>query len=261
MLDVHSPHGSTHTWRDFFIHIATICVGLLIAIGLEQTVEFFHHRHQLHQLEADLHDEGVRNLHITLDNIKVCEERQQADALQYAEFLQAARDHRTPAVIHMPYVNYNRPAYAVWTVAQENGTAGLLPREDAQRYTRLYGVVQYAVDQVKPINAAIDRRLETMLPAMDSAQVKSTLPFGQSVDADLSRLSPDDLRAARDAVAEDMATTRQSIKWSVYLYGIEWSVLHGSRSDEQNVRAVFDAMQIYGQGRLPALLAKYPLTE
>ncbi len=45
MLDVHPPHEAAHTWKDFFIHVGTICVGLLIAIGLEQTVEFFHHRH------------------------------------------------------------------------------------------------------------------------------------------------------------------------------------------------------------------------
>jgi hypothetical protein len=37
MLDVHPPHEVTHTWKDFFIHIATIVVGLLIAIGLEQS--------------------------------------------------------------------------------------------------------------------------------------------------------------------------------------------------------------------------------
>ena len=35
MIDVHPPHKPTHTWTDFFIHIATICVGLIIAIGLE----------------------------------------------------------------------------------------------------------------------------------------------------------------------------------------------------------------------------------
>ena len=44
MLDVHAPHSPTHTWKDFFIHIATICIGLLIAIGLEQTVEAIHHK-------------------------------------------------------------------------------------------------------------------------------------------------------------------------------------------------------------------------
>ena len=61
MLDVHAPHKSDHTWTDFFIHIATICVGLLIAIGLEQSVEWVHHRHQRHQLEEDLHAEMRMN--------------------------------------------------------------------------------------------------------------------------------------------------------------------------------------------------------
>jgi hypothetical protein len=45
MLDVHPAHHAATTWRDFFIHIATIVLGLLIAISLEQTVEYFHHRH------------------------------------------------------------------------------------------------------------------------------------------------------------------------------------------------------------------------
>ena len=53
MLDVHPAHHAVSTWRDFFIHIATIVLGLLIAIGLEQTVESLHHRHQRHQLEED----------------------------------------------------------------------------------------------------------------------------------------------------------------------------------------------------------------
>jgi hypothetical protein len=48
MLDVHPPHHAASTWRDFFIHIATIVIGLLIAIGLKQAVEYFHHRHQAH---------------------------------------------------------------------------------------------------------------------------------------------------------------------------------------------------------------------
>ena len=46
MLDVHAPHESVHTWKSFFIHIAIITIGLLIALCLEKTVEFFHHRHQ-----------------------------------------------------------------------------------------------------------------------------------------------------------------------------------------------------------------------
>lgn len=54
MIDVHAPHGGLHTWKDFWIHLGTITLGLLIAIGLEQTVEYFHHLHQRRDLEASI---------------------------------------------------------------------------------------------------------------------------------------------------------------------------------------------------------------
>jgi hypothetical protein len=56
MIEVHPPHEDVHTWRQFFIHIAAITIGLLIAIGLEQTVVYFHHRHQLQEARRELAD-------------------------------------------------------------------------------------------------------------------------------------------------------------------------------------------------------------
>ena len=61
MLDVHPAHHAATTWRDFFIHIATIVLGLLIAIGLEQTVEYFHHRHQIAETRELLRNEREDN--------------------------------------------------------------------------------------------------------------------------------------------------------------------------------------------------------
>src|SRR5580698_1736696 len=57
MLDIHPAHHAASTWRDFFIHIATICIGLLIAIGLEQTVEALHRQHERSQIRESLHSE------------------------------------------------------------------------------------------------------------------------------------------------------------------------------------------------------------
>jgi hypothetical protein len=57
MLDVHPPHHPTHTWKDFFIHIATIVIGLIIAVGLEQSVEALHRRHERTELRASLRRE------------------------------------------------------------------------------------------------------------------------------------------------------------------------------------------------------------
>ena len=50
MIDIHPPHETTHTWKDFFLHIGTIAVGILIAISLEQTVELIHQHHQRTEL-------------------------------------------------------------------------------------------------------------------------------------------------------------------------------------------------------------------
>jgi hypothetical protein len=61
-MDVHAPHEPLHTWRDFWIHLGTITIGLLIAIWLEEGVEALHHLHQRHQLEEDLRAEGERNV-------------------------------------------------------------------------------------------------------------------------------------------------------------------------------------------------------
>jgi len=56
-LEVHPPHASVHTWKDFLIHIATIVVGLLIAVGLEQSVVYLHKRHQLAEAREGLRAE------------------------------------------------------------------------------------------------------------------------------------------------------------------------------------------------------------
>jgi hypothetical protein len=54
MFDVHPPNASIHGWRDFFIHLTTITIGLLIALGLEGAVEWSHHRHVMHQAEKSM---------------------------------------------------------------------------------------------------------------------------------------------------------------------------------------------------------------
>jgi len=38
-MDVHPVHGSIHSVRDFFRHLLTITIGILIALGLEGIVE------------------------------------------------------------------------------------------------------------------------------------------------------------------------------------------------------------------------------
>ena len=61
-MEVHPPEHGIHSWRDFFVHISTICLGLLVAIGLEQSVEALHRRHQQKELTERLKAESEFNL-------------------------------------------------------------------------------------------------------------------------------------------------------------------------------------------------------
>ena len=44
MLDVHSPHEKMHGFKDFLLHLLTITIGLLIALGLEGYAEHWKQR-------------------------------------------------------------------------------------------------------------------------------------------------------------------------------------------------------------------------
>src|SRR5262245_35672460 len=42
-MDIHPPTKPIESAKDFVIHLSMIVIGILIAIGLEQTVEAWHH--------------------------------------------------------------------------------------------------------------------------------------------------------------------------------------------------------------------------
>lgn len=68
MLDVHPPHETIHGFRDFLLHLLTITAGLLIALGLEASVEGMHHRHQRQEAEAMIRQEIRDNRKSLMDN-------------------------------------------------------------------------------------------------------------------------------------------------------------------------------------------------
>jgi hypothetical protein len=69
MLDVHPAHHAAHSWKEFFIHIATIVLGLIIAVGLENTVEYLHHRSQAKEAREALQRELTRGREVLRINV------------------------------------------------------------------------------------------------------------------------------------------------------------------------------------------------
>jgi hypothetical protein len=141
MLDVHLPHEAAHSWRSFLIHIATIVIGLFIAVSLEQTVEYFHHRHQRAQLEEQMHDAFVFDQTVLIEGLDAS-----AKFRAYLVELRAAivelREGKKG--VPQPPLDDPRmrlfsgtPTFAPYDAAKENGTVAQLPAAEIRLFNRI----------------------------------------------------------------------------------------------------------------------------
>jgi hypothetical protein len=183
MLDVHPPHHAARSWTDFFIHLATITAGLLIAIGLEQSVEALHNLHERHQLEADLQREGEKNVDTITRDLRLFVEAEWFQGAQAAADGGAARDGFVsfsltrapcaPGTVSDSVARYIMPSDAVWTAARESNRVGLLPVDEARMYARLAHNFQLLTDGRNHM-AAVCERILAMQARFSSATAAGT---------------------------------------------------------------------------------------
>jgi hypothetical protein len=140
VFDVHPPASSIHGWREFLLHLATITVGLLIALGLEASVEWFHHRHVMHQAQVSL----------------LAEIKSNAESIEgRIASLQKHRDefHHDLEVLDQIIAHGEAPNHegldvtlditgfddVSWVTAQATGAVTYMPYSTAREYSNIYG--------------------------------------------------------------------------------------------------------------------------
>jgi len=198
MLDVHPPHESAHTWRDFFIHIATIVVGLLIAVGLEQTVEAIRHAHERTELHEALRDDTAKAVE---DTERVERFRLATDEWLIARIDQAddALDNHRPIADPPPppQVDFDVPDDPAWKAARSSGLRELLSQQDIKAV---------------PVREFTDRFTRRNNPSPD-----------------LSRATPEDLQQYRALLVSYREGVRVYGRWCRSIHGGEVAILHGER--------------------------------
>jgi hypothetical protein len=143
MLDVHPPHHAASTWRDFFIHIATIVIGLLIAIGLESSVEWMHHRHLVAEARENIEREIHENQQLLPGNLAFLE-KDEAQLKENIANIRVLRDH--PKDLHgkilynLSWSSFND---AAWRTARDTGAFSYMPYDQVQQLSQLYSQQQY----------------------------------------------------------------------------------------------------------------------
>jgi hypothetical protein len=162
MIEVHPPHENVHTWRQFLIHIAAITIGLLIAIGLEQTVVYFHHRHQLQEARRELAVELESNRRVVGINLeatrKVMADLDADMALLRA--VQTSPASQSPAPIGSKLVyglgNFYWPKDATWQAVKQNGSLGLMAHDELHYYVYIYEDIAIIMEQSSEMGARIE---------------------------------------------------------------------------------------------------------
>jgi hypothetical protein len=233
-MDVHAPHAPLHTWKDFWIHLGTITIGLLIAIGLEQSVEALHHVHQRHALEADLREEARKNLILMDIDYKYFDAaRPWMDAMRKNVDDARVSGGKIKAVYQTPPVNLRDtywPDAPFWKTAKESAEISLLPRDEAG----MFDLVYTQQDLMKTTALTYDDKV-TALAGFENrfAAVASEQPV-----PDLSRMTPDEL-GQYSAMLTDLENEMLRFRHLTDLAdGITQAAKNGAQSDEELFRMI-----------------------
>lgn len=179
MLDVHPPEHAPHGLRDFFLHIFTITVGLLIALGLESLVEWRHHVHLGHQAAETMRREleaNRKDLSQTLGNVPA-EQRNLKNLLEFSR----QKEKGTPTDLHSLRMGMIIATLhdASWQTASATGALSYLPYEEAERFAAAYTLQKQFLDlQNSAMQPAI--ALESLLGTDDPNKMGPTEAKGFS---------------------------------------------------------------------------------
>lgn len=218
MLDIHPPHTAAHSWRDFFIHIATIVVGLLIAVALEQTVEAVHRHHEAAALREDLRAESEQVLSdarrteaAQIYEMKWLEKRieqVQAVVWQGQPLAQEDRD-------ELPY--FASPDIPIWRSAKTAGLTPLLTKGEVNAYAEVEYVQTHADSMADEL-----RKSATSLRSFNEK-----FPLLPNGNRDYSKASREEMQTYLGLLTADASCVRNYFHWVQLIDGAEVAVQGG----------------------------------
>lgn len=192
MIDVHAPEHRISGKRDFFVHLFTITIGLLIALGLENAVEAWHHRQQRREAEATIREELRANRAelMTAQATWMEEIKSLASAIRYMEAQSTGQGGaRQPWEL---IFSEDVPKDAAWRTASSNGVLTYMSYDRAESFAASYKE-QDEYEQMERQTGSdylqLDAVIGTKAPeAVTKEDFTAALPLARKALADLMGL-------------------------------------------------------------------------
>ncbi len=222
MIDIHPSQHAPMTKRDFFVHLGIVVLGILIAIGLEQTVEALHHAEERRTLIRDFHHECAENLKVFDFDLDVIRHEIAWEHAALAA-LRNAQPHDGYVTVTMPQApeqnNLQSPSRSVWSVAKTSGKVELLPENLAEVFDRVDIDGGHWNDVVQPATTAFQR--------VKSFGDRTGAPLNTGATIHLTLAQRDEALAIFD---NHLVQFEQERLWIAWWRGASISVLRGVQS-------------------------------
>ena len=220
MLDVHPPHHAIESWKQYLLHMSTIVLGLLIAIGLEQSVEALHRAHERNDLREALRRDNEKAI-VDAQNGEEVEIPSLAWLTSRADLVQHAIATGKPPIGNLPrapHVSSDLPIDPAWNAAKASGLLPLLSREEVQVFSQMDFLFTHCQRAYDSGVAASRRRAEFEAKHLSPADSRSI---------DLTAVSAADLSHYSDVLGEEISAWDEYRVINSYLRGAETAVLKG----------------------------------
>ena len=145
MLDVHPPHTAIGNAGEFFLHLFTITIGLLIAVGIEAAVERHQHRELARDARKTMTEEISKNAGTTTEAIAdiAGEQKKMTENLAAVRKVQLNPNDPKANDLNLDF-SYNTTGLedTGWKTAQATGALAFMPYEESKKYSGIYGVAE-----------------------------------------------------------------------------------------------------------------------
>jgi hypothetical protein len=138
MLDVHPPHEKMHGFKDFLLHLLTITIGLLIALGLEGYAEHWKQRELKKDADTKLRQE-IRDNAQEIALVHKANASEQANLKSIVDFMSARKKNEPydTRQIRLDFTVGDLKS-ASWKTAAATGALGFMEYDHVQRYSSVY---------------------------------------------------------------------------------------------------------------------------
>lgn len=137
-MEVHRPHGPFHSWPEFLVEIATIVLGVVIALSFEGAREWYHNRALAHDAREAIAREIADNKKSVDGNLRAVDERTK----RLDEALQFANEMLTKGKSAMQSISLNADlgdlSSASWETADHTGALAQMSYAEVQKYSYAY---------------------------------------------------------------------------------------------------------------------------